>query len=146
MLNSKYIFIESEGKKELQDYSYLWFAKNQSPVLQPAMEKSTNIYLILSGKVHIMDPSGMIEYGILYEGSYFGDISLLNDEPNYFSYFSDPYSIRPLELLEIDGKCFLELLDSYYLGKKEFMLRLKVREKLFNSYKTICLLEILKSA
>ena len=31
----------------------------------------------------------MIEYGVLNEGSYFGDISVLLDEPNQYSYIID---------------------------------------------------------
>ena len=61
-----------------------------------------------------MDPSGMIEYGKLSEGSYFGDISILNDEPNEYSYYFDPFTNnnnndknnKPLEMLEIEGCVF----------------------------------------
>lgn len=45
----------------------------------------------------------MFEYGRLSKGSYFGDISILNDEPNEYSYYVNPYSEVPLEMLEIDG-------------------------------------------
>ena len=48
----------------------------------------------------------MIEYGQLSEGSYFGDISILNDEPNEYSYYFDPFTNKPLEMLEIEGCVF----------------------------------------
>ena len=31
----------------------------------------------------------MYEYGILHEGSYFGDISILTNQPNEFSYYNN---------------------------------------------------------
>ena len=36
-----------------------------------------------------MDPSGMITYGKLSKGSYIGDISIFNDEPNEYAYYFD---------------------------------------------------------
>lgn len=93
-----------------------------------------------------MDPSGMIEYARLSEGSYFGDISILNDLPNYFSYYVDPFDNKPLELLEVDKQSFLKLLDWYPLAKHSFKKRLVNREKIFNSYKIMTLLKILRSA
>ena len=38
-----------------------------------------------------MDKTGMLEYGLLQEGSYFGDISIFFEEPNEFTYFYDKY-------------------------------------------------------
>jgi hypothetical protein len=37
-----------------------------------------------------MNKAGLFNYGILGQGSYFGDISLFLDEPNQFSYFYNP--------------------------------------------------------
>ena len=51
---------------------------------------SEKVYFIISGQIHIMNKEGLYEYGILQDGSYFGDISLLlNEENDYsFQYFS----------------------------------------------------------
>jgi len=37
-----------------------------------------------------MDKNGLYEYGNLKAGSYFGDISILLDQPEEFSYFYNP--------------------------------------------------------
>lgn len=50
-----------------------------------------------------MNKDGQYEYGILDEGSYFGDISLLLGEENEYSYFYNPFSEKPINLLQIDG-------------------------------------------
>ena len=47
---------------------------------------SKKVCFIISGTVHIMDKNTKYEYGVLNEGSYFGDISLLLNEPNQFCY------------------------------------------------------------
>ena len=56
-----------------------------------------------------MNKDGQYEYGVLNEGSYFGDISLLLNEVNEFSYFYNPYSEKALNLLKIEGKTFLKI-------------------------------------
>ena len=40
-------------------------------------EMSSKVYFILSGEIYIMSKDGNIDYGVLSEGSYFGDISVL---------------------------------------------------------------------
>jgi len=47
-----------------------------------AGEKSEKIYFILSGEIYIMSQDGRFDYGVLTEGSYFGDISVLLKQPN----------------------------------------------------------------
>jgi len=42
-------------------------------------KKSKNVYFILQGRVHLMNKTGMYEYGAIQEGGYFGDISALLD-------------------------------------------------------------------
>lgn len=61
----------------------------ESPIIQHSGMKSKHVFFIVSGKVHIMNSDSMIEYGVLNEGSYFGDISVLLDEPNQYSYIID---------------------------------------------------------
>lgn len=36
-----------------------------------------------------MNHDGLLDYAVLGDGSYFGDISALFDEPNQYSYFID---------------------------------------------------------
>jgi len=51
-----------------------------------------------------MDKFGMIEYGMLSDGSYFGDISIILDEPNEYSYYFNPYTEeKPLQMLSIES-------------------------------------------
>ena len=38
-----------------------------------------------------MEAIGLYNYGILKKGSYFGDISILLNKPNEFSYLYDPF-------------------------------------------------------
>ena len=52
---------------------------------------SNKVYFLISGIIHIMDKNGLYEYGIIHEGSYFGEISLLLDEPNEYSYCYNPF-------------------------------------------------------
>ena len=72
---------------------------------------SESLYFIISGNIHIMNKSGMIRYGTLSEGSYFGDLSILRNEPNEFSYFIDPYANKPNEFLKLNGKIFTSILE-----------------------------------
>lgn len=48
-----------------------------------------------------MDKRGLFDYGVLEEGSYFGDISALLNEPNEYSYFRNQFCEKPLQLLSI---------------------------------------------
>ena len=45
-------------------------------------KKNDKVYLVISGPIYIMDPMCQFEYGVLYTGSLFGDISVFFDEPN----------------------------------------------------------------
>lgn len=66
-----------------------------------------------------MDKTGLLRYGLLQEGSYFGDISILFDEPSEFSYYYDPYfREQPLQLLSIEASKFQEILARYPLTKE----------------------------
>jgi hypothetical protein len=37
-----------------------------------------------------MDQAGMYDYGVIKSGSYFGDVSLLLNKPEQFSFFYNP--------------------------------------------------------
>ena len=45
----------------------------------------------------------MFEYGRIHEGSYFGDISLLHERPEEFSYYYNPFSANATQLISIEG-------------------------------------------
>ena len=68
-----------------------WPSKEIRPQIIKQGEMSNKVYFLISGLVHIMDKNGLYEYGIIHEGSYFGEISLLLDEPNEYSYCYNPF-------------------------------------------------------
>lgn len=70
---------------------HVWYDKPQKPIILESGKKSDKIYLVISGPVYIMDAECQFEYGVLYDGSYFGDISLFFNEPNQFSYAYSPF-------------------------------------------------------
>ena len=49
-----------------------------------------------------MNKYGLLNYGVLEEGNYFGDISIFLNQSNYFSYFFNPNSLEPVYLLTIE--------------------------------------------
>lgn len=74
---------------------------------------SKNVYFIISGKVHIMDKEGLYHYGILEDGAMFGEISLLTNEPEEFSYFYDKFSTKAIQLLTLPAKKFTDICKEY---------------------------------
>jgi hypothetical protein len=81
---------------------------------------SQSFHLILKGKVNIMDRSGVHEYGVLLQGGCFGDISLLLNKVNEYSYFYDNHTAEAIQLLTIDAEKFLELTEKFPLAKSIF--------------------------
>jgi hypothetical protein len=75
-----YIVPETSKDKEiLKDLDLPnWIKCTQLSVIEKAGEHPKNVYFITSGKIHLMDKNGLYDYGIIQEGSYFGDISLLS--------------------------------------------------------------------
>ena len=70
------------------DEQHLSFIQDiEFPVIEEAGKYSKFVNFIIKGKVHIMDPSGLYDYGTLETGGYFGDISCLFGKPNNFSYY-----------------------------------------------------------
>ena len=55
----------------------------------------------------------MYEYGILSKGSYFGDISILLNHPNTYSYTFNDLQAIPLELLTISSEKFMEICNEF---------------------------------
>jgi hypothetical protein len=69
---------------------------------------STGVYFIIHGSVHVMDSTGKIKYCSIGEESFFGEMSLLLDEPNQYGYFFDPYD-RPVSVLFIRSEDFNQI-------------------------------------
>lgn len=92
-----------------------------------------------------MDKEGMYDYGVIGKGGYFGDISILLEKPNAFSYMYDPDESRePLMLYKIDKVDILSIFSKYPLEKKIFMERAKKRMEFFDNYKSETLLSFMK--
>ena len=74
-----YIVPESIKDKELLKTMDLpsWIKCTHYPIVESAGETPKNVYFITSGSIHLMDKNGLYEYGLLREGSSFGDVSLL---------------------------------------------------------------------
>ena len=117
------------------------------PIIERAFEDARYIHFIINGKVHMMDHAGMYDYGIIQKGSYFGDVSVILQKPNEFSYLYDPNygEAKPLYLFRIPAKTFMSLLDRYPLEKENWIERAKKRQDFFQSYKALTLLKTMKS-
>jgi len=55
-------------------------------VIEKAGQFSQNVHFIVSGDVYLMNKECAYEYAILTKGSYFGDISILLNQPNIYTY------------------------------------------------------------
>jgi hypothetical protein len=78
-----------------------------------------------------MDKHGIIKYGDLCDGACFGEISLLCNTPNEYSYFFNERDNKNLFLLEIDSLDFLELCDEYQMSKEIFKNRAYKKSSMF---------------
>lgn len=68
-----------------------------------------------------MSKDGLLDYGSLQEGSYFGDISILLNEPNQFSYYYNPFNTRPTLLLQIEKETFQRICKLNPLSHEELV-------------------------
>jgi len=88
--------------KDYFNYTGCEFLKQKAnSTIIEAGKMSKCIFFIIHGNVHVMDANGQYQYGILGEGSYFGDISAMLNEPNEFSYLYNPY-IKQVDVLKIE--------------------------------------------
>lgn len=69
-----------------------------------------------------MDPSSKFKYLTLGEESFFGEMSLIFDEPNEFGYFYDPFD-RPVMALFIKQEDF-KAICAENLGEANFLKRI----------------------
>lgn len=68
-----------------------------------------------------MDKHGLYDYGLLQKGSYFGDISLMQDMPNTFSYMFNPHGNHSLVLFSVEANKFMDIINHHPLGKEVFV-------------------------
>lgn len=125
------------------------FRKNQIelPFMNQAYKFSTHVHFIQSGKVYICDPMGLYQYGVMRKGSYFGDISIMLDRPNVFSYMYNPFTTEsiPLMTYQIEKSKFLSIINQYPFDKEMWIKRANRRLDLFESYKSLTLLKTMKT-
>jgi hypothetical protein len=91
-----------------------------------------------------MNKSGMYDYGLIQEGSYFGDISAMLNTQNEFSYLYNPNSDKPLLLLTIPTLKFLEIVNKFPAVKETLTMRAKKRIITFRNFKQIALMRYMR--
>ena len=91
-----------------------------------------------------MNKYGLYEYGILSEGSYFGDISLLLEQEEEFSYFYNPYHEKPILMLSLASEKFIQICNEFPLSKEVMRKRAVERSQIYQNYKTVQLISIMK--
>jgi hypothetical protein len=94
-------------------------------VIEKSGEISKKIYFILRGQIHIMDKNGMYEYGIIHDDGYFGDISILLNQPSEFAYYNNHYS--DIAMLTLDSKNFLDICSQHPFSRDILVDRAKQR-------------------
>jgi CRP-like cAMP-binding protein len=105
------------------------------PVFEHAGHMSEKVYFIISGQIHIMNKEGLYEYGILQDGSYFGDISLLLNEENDYSYYYNPNADKAIKMLTVPAETFLKICDMFPLSKEILVNRAQKRRQIFENFK-----------
>ena len=78
-----------------------WIKDEQLPIIEQSGRRSKYVYFVLAGNVHIMNKEGMYEYGLIQEGGYFGDISVLLNRTNEYGYYYNPHTDKPVILLAL---------------------------------------------
>lgn len=128
ILNSEFLFYQNENKddKEEQETNND-LNSNELPVIEQADEKSKHVYFLISGQIHIMNKEGLYEYGILPDGSYFGEISVLFDQPNEYSYFYNPNADKPIQMLTVEADLFIQICKKHPLSMETLIKRAKKR-------------------
>ena len=87
----------------------------------------------------------MYDYGIVSAGSYFGEISVLLDEPAEFSYMFNPHCGKPLMMLTLTSKEFMDIVEKFPEVKEQLTARAIQRKEFFRNYKTITLIRLMRS-
>jgi hypothetical protein len=87
----------------------------------------------------------MYDYGIIKSGSYFGDVSLLLNKPEQFSFFYNPNQEKPLQMLTISAEIFTQIMRKHPLEHEIWLKRALVRQEMFDNYKSLTLLKYMKT-
>lgn len=87
----------------------------------------------------------MYDYGLIKGGSFFGDISLLLNKPNEYSFFYNPHQEKPLQMLKLSAEQFLNICKKYPVEHEIWVERAKKRSEFINNYKILNLLKFMKS-
>lgn len=116
------------------------------PTLSKAFNYSSHVHFIQSGQVFIMDSLGLYQYAVLSKGSYFGDISIMLERQNVFTYMYNPLVQEsiPLIMYQIKRDKFLDIINYYPYERSLWKKRAQRRLDLFESYKSMTLLKIMK--
>lgn len=105
---------------------------------------SKGVYFILNGEIHVMDSQKLFRYTTLSEGSFFGEMSLLGNELNEYSYCYNYYE-KPAVMLFIDGDQFLQICNDHK-GESLFLKKIaKHRKSKFNKFKKSVLMSHIKA-
>ena len=87
----------------------------------------------------------MYDYGIIKSGSYFGDVRLLLNKPEQFSFFYNPNQEKPLQMLCISAEIFTQIMRKHPLEHEIWLKRALVRQEMFDNYKSLTLLKYMKT-
>lgn len=141
--NAKFTYLGQDVEQEEENIE--WIINDDLPVIEQSGKMPRNVYFILSGQAHIMNKEGMYEYGVIQEGGYFGDISVLLNRPSEYAYYYNPYIDKPILMLSLDANEFLNICNKYPLAKDILTDRAYKRREMFENYKSIVLLKYMKA-
>lgn len=146
VLNFRFRFYSADHASQERPYIFNPL-KVDMPIIENAFDNARYVYFVISGVVHMMDNTGIYDYGIITKGSYFGDCSIILHKHNEFTYLYDPNygDAKPLSLFKIKANTFMELLEKYPLEKEIWTERAKKREDFFRSYKALTLLKMMRN-
>ena len=114
-------------------------------MIERAGDYTKFMYFILNSRVHVMDKAGMYDYGIIGKGSYFGDISILLQQPNAFSYmFDNDEEADVLMLYRLPAAKLRSIFERFPLERQIWMERAKRRLEYFENFKAETLLKFMK--
>ena len=141
----RFSYCQNHYEEDEDHVSDAWPNQPYLPEVEKANHASSKVHFILAGQIHIMSKDGTFHYGTLLEGSYFGDISILLDQPNQFSYYYDPFNARPVLMLSIDRDAFLDICNKHPIPHEHLISAAKERQKLFVSYRVLKLIGYMKT-
>ncbi len=107
--------------------------KRYSPgdVIVPEGSRGSGFYLVLVGQVRVtkQTEAGEVELAVLGEGEYFGEMSLIRDQPA----MATVRAIQPTELVQVAGEEFYRVVGEYPALWEEMVREVRRRELLNHS-------------